>query len=277
MWPEIRIVDGDKDKFLRSRTACMIGEGLPKKFGFKVGDTVPIIGTIFGKPGGEAWEFTVEAIYVPDRPTLDNSTLFFGWDYFAETFKEISGGEEPDVGVIVIESEPGRDVAEVIAAVDQMFAGGPQRVQTTTEAEFSRLFVSMIGNVPRLLSFIGGGVLIAILLACVNTMLMAGREQTHDIGILKALGFNDAVMFRMMVAQSLVLCLLGGTLGIAMAAASAPAIAPFIQQFFPNYTVQPDTMLLAAGVTVAIGLFAGFVPAWTAARLRCVDALRAQA
>ena len=149
-------------------------------------------------------------------------------------------------------------------------------MRTTTEAEFQRQFVSMVGNIPRLLSFIGGGVFIAILLACVNTMLMTGREQTHDIGILKALGFKDGQMFRMTIAQSLILCVLGGASGIVLAELSALVIAPLIQQFFPGYMVLPETAAMAAGITVLIGLIAGIIPAWNARSLRCVEALRSQ-
>jgi len=277
MWPEIEVIDGSADAFVKNRIGCMLGEGLAKEFGFKVGDTLPLIGALFPGPDGAAWEFTVEAIYRPSRPTLDNRTMFFGWDYFAETFRAINGGEESDVGVVVVEAEKGRDITEVIAAIDGMFEGGPQRVRTTTEAEFQRQFVTMIGNVPRLLSFIGGGVFIAILLACVNTMLMAGREQTHDIGILKALGFTDSAMFRVLIVQSMVLCVLGGLSGILLALLSAPVLAQVLQMFFPGYTILPQTLALAGVITVLIGLFAGIVPAWNAARLRCVDALRSQA
>ncbi len=276
MWPEIEIIDGSAENFVSKRIGCLVGEGLAKDYGFKVGDTVPLIGALFPGPNGAAWEFTVEGIYRPSKPTLDNRTMFFGWEYFAETFKSING-EESDVGVVVIESEKGRDITEVIAAVDGMFEGGPQRVRTTTEAEFQRQFVTMIGNVPRLLSFIGGGVFIAILLACINTMLMTGREQTHDIGILKALGFKDATLFRMMILQSMILCGLGGALGIGLAELSAPVIGQVMQMFFPGYKILPETATLAAVITVLIGLFSGLVPAWNASRLRCVEALRSQA
>lgn len=277
MWPEIEIIDGSAEDFLGPRTNCMIGEGLAKEFGWKVGDTVPIIPTLFRKSDGGAWEFKVAAIYRITKPTLDARTLFFDWNYFEEEMRAADpDGELPDVGVVVIESERGRDVTEIMAQVDEMFAGGPQRVQTTTEAEFSRQFVTMIGNVPRLLSFIGGGVFLAILLACTNTMMMGGREQTHDVGILKSLGFSDRSVFLLLISQSLFLCVLGGALGILLAKVAAAGIGPAIAQFFPNYDVTNETMIAAAVITVALGLIAGIVPAWSAARLRCVEALRAQ-
>jgi putative ABC transport system permease protein len=146
-------------------------------------------------------------------------------------------------------------------------------VRTTTESEWQSQFVSMFGNIPFFVSSIGSGVLIAILLACVNTMLMAAREQTGDIGIMKALGFTDRAMFGLLIAQALVLCGLGGALGLGLAALMEPATASAIGTMFPNYRVLPETFALGAGVTLAIGLIAGVFPAWRASRLRCVEAI----
>jgi putative ABC transport system permease protein len=273
MWPEMEIVEGSIDDFLGERTACVIGRGLAEEFGWKVGDTVPIIGALFPHPDGSAWEFQVRAIYGPRKATLDERTLFFHWEYFEESMASALG-QPPNVGVYVIELAPGADATEVMARTDALFVNGPQRVQTTTESEFNRQFVSMIGNVPKLLGAIGGGVFVAILLACVNTMLMAAREQTRDVGILKALGFTDGAVARLQLAQSLVLCGLGGGFGVALALATQSGIAGAIGRYFPGYEVRAGTILAAATLTAAVGLLAGIVPARGAARLNAVEALR---
>jgi len=273
IWPELRLVEGSREDWLRNRTACLIGKGLAEQFRWKVGDQVPLSGALFPKPDGSAWEFQVAAIYEPMRATVDDRTFFFHWDYFEQTMREIDG-TTPNVGVYVLEVKPGADVTSIMATVDAMFENGPQRVQTTTEAEFNRQFVSMVGNVPRLVSFIGIGVFFAILLACVNTMLMAAREQTHDVGILKALGFSDATMFRFYIAQSLFLCGAGGGAGILLALASQAGIAKAMGRYFPGYLIQPRTLALAIAVTLAVGFLAGIMPARAASRLRSVDALR---
>jgi putative ABC transport system permease protein len=273
LWPELKVVGGTEEAFLRRRNSCVIGKGLAEQFGWKVGDTVPLIGALFPMPDGSAWEFEVAAVYEPTKATLDNRTLFFQWEYFEQTMREIEG-ETPNVGVFVIEVDRGADVTSIMGEVDRLFENGPQRVQTTTEAEFNRQFVSMVGNVPRLVSFIGAGVFFAILLACVNTMLMAAREQTRDVGILKSLGFTDATLFRYYIVQSLVLCGAGGGLGILFALASKPAISAFLGRYFPGYEVKPATVALAVGVTLLVGLLAGIVPARNAGRLDPVHALR---
>ncbi|MHC4409591.1 MAG: ABC transporter permease [Planctomycetota bacterium] len=275
IWPEVEIVAGSKEAFLSQQTSCMIGEGLANDFGWKVGDQVPIIGALFPTPDGSAYVFEVAAIYRPARATVDSRTFFFHWKFHEET-QQAYTGTAPNVGVYVISVEPGADTTSIMATVDGLFENGPQVVQTTTEAEFNRQFVSMIGNVPKLLSFIGGGVFIAILLACVNTMLMAGREQVRDVGVMKALGFADGAMFRLLIGQSLALCGLGGGLGILLAVGTQGAFATALGRYFPGFEIRGETFLLAIAVTIAVGVLAGLVPGRTAAGMRAVEALRRQ-
>ena len=274
MWPEMKIADGSAEAFLSQRTSGVIGRALADKYGWNVGDRIPITGALFPRPGGEPWVFDVAAIYEPTKATLDSTTMFFHWDYFYESVEAIEG-EPPQVGVFVLEVAAGADPTSIMGQVDALFENGPQRVQTTTEAEFSRQFVSMVGNVPRLVALIGGGVFVAILLAVVNTMLMAAREQTRDVGILKSMGFTDGAVFRYFLVQSLFLCVVGGGLGIAFALLSQTAFGAAMGMFFPGYAVLPSTAAIAAGLAVAMGLLAGLVPAREAARLRTVDVLRA--
>jgi putative ABC transport system permease protein len=275
MYPEIEVVAGTQEDFLAKRTACMVGGGLARQFGWKVGQQVPIIGALFPHPDGAdvAWDFELAAIYEPTARNFDDRTLFFHWDYFEETL-EGSDMEGVGVGAIVIETAPDANQTRVMREVDALFANGPQRVQTTTEAEFQAQFVSMFGNIPFFVSAIGGGVLVAILFACVNTMLMAAREQTHDIGILKALGFTDGKTGRVLLAQSMCLCCLGGGGGVLLALALEDGVAKIMGAQFPGYEIEPSTLVQALVVTLAIGVVAGAFPAWSANRLRVVDALR---
>jgi len=132
----------------------------------------------------------------------------------------------------------------------------------------------MVGNLLLFIGWIGTGVLIAILLACVNTMLMSMREQLTEIGIMKSLGFTDASMFGLLIFQALALCCIGGGLGVFGAWASESWIAEVLGKNFPGYNVLPRTFALAGAITVGLGFVAGLVPAWRVARLRCVEALR---
>jgi putative ABC transport system permease protein len=179
------------------------------------------------------------------------------------------------VGVYSLRAAADADVARVIADVEQAFVDSEQRIDCTTEAEFQRQFQTMFGNIPVFLGWIGGGVLIAILVACVNTMLMSMREQTSEVGVLKSLGFVDGSVFGLFIAQATLLCLVGGGLGIFLAWATQGVIAGSIEYMFPGYSVRTSTFALAAAITLALGPLSGLAPAWRAGRLRCIEALRA--
>lgn len=276
VYDEVKIIEGQADQFKTKRTACIIGYQLSESFGWKIGDRVPIIGTIFPKNDGSPWEFEVVAIYKASSPNLDNRTLFFHWDYLEESIKSNAASGPPGPGIYVLRLDKEANPVTVSNRIDQLFENGPQRVQSTTEAEFQRQFVTMLGNVPTFISSIGGGVLFAILLASLNTMLMSARQRTKDFGILKALGFTDAVTFQLLLYESLLLTLIGGGLGIGLAKATEPTFGKAFAQLLPNYTITPETMGLAAGLSLAIGLIAGLLPAYQASRLRTVDALRSE-
>lgn len=274
IYPEIQLVDGAWDDFLLDRKSCIVGEATARKFGFKVGDNVPIIGALFPKTDGTTWDFRVVGIYRSTKKNVDDATLFFHYKYLEQALESGEGSGPEGVGIYVVQTEPGADSAAIMSRIDALFEQGPQAVQSTTEAEFQAQFVSMIGNVPLFVSSIGGGVMIAILLAALNTMLMAAREQTRDIGVLKALGFGDAAVGNTLLLQSLVLCCAGGGLGILLAVGSEEPMAKMLGTIFPGYAVGGSTLLQAAGASVGIGLLAGIGPALRARSMSVIAALR---
>ena len=277
IYPEMEVIEGSKQAFFENRRGCVIGEGLANQFGWELGDTVPIIPTMFQHPDGEgvAWEFEVEAIYRPTQRYFDDRILLFQWDYFQKTMEATYlGARDPGTYIAFLGADA--DPVQVMGDIDRLFENGPQRVQATGEAEFQRQFISMVGNIPFFVGTIGGGVMVAILLAVVNTMLMAGREQTHDLGLLKALGFGDRHAAGLLIAQALLLCLAGAGGGMALAWATEPGIASFMKAFFPGFHVEAATYRLGLLLAVAMGLVAGFLPAWRAMRLRPAVALGAR-
>lgn len=274
MYPEMEIVAGSLEAFYGNRRGTVVGEGLVEQFGWELGDTVPIIPTIFPHPDGPdaAWEFELVAVYRPTQRNFDDRMLLFQWDYFEKTMEAGPFGS-PNTGTYVVHLEKGADSVGVMAAIDELFENGPQRVQATSEAEFQKQFLTMFGNVPFFVTTIGGGVLVAILLAVVNTMLMAGREQTHDLGLLKALGFTDQATRLLLIAQSLALCLLGGGLGLLLMRVTEAGIADGMGAFFPGFYVEPETYALGLLVSAGLGIVAGISPALRAGRLRPAAAL----
>ncbi|MEM7305648.1 MAG: ABC transporter permease [Planctomycetota bacterium] len=277
IYPEMEIVDGSIEGFYGNRRGCVVGQGLVDQFGWEVGDTVPIIPTIFPHPDGMdvAWEFQLEGVYEPTRRYFDRRMLLFHWDYFEKTMESGPTGS-PNTGTYVAYLSPDADAVAAMGAIDQLFENGPQRVQATSEDEFQKQFVTMFGNIPFFVSTIGGGVLIAVFFAVMNTMLLAGREQTHDLGLLKALGFTDNDARFLLVAQSLLLCLLGAGLGLLLALVTESMISTVMGPFFPGYHVQPGTYMLGAAIAVGLGLVAGMTPAWRAGRLRPAESLASE-
>lgn len=276
MYPEIEIVEGSAKAFQDDRQGCIVGRGLMQRFReWKLGDIVPLIGTIYPRVNGnEAWQVRIEGIYRSNSGNVDENTMFFHYDYVREAQETKAALGPEGVGLYVVQVAPGQSPVGLMKEIDARFANGDQRVQSTSEAEFQAQFVSMVGNVPFFVAMIGGGVFLAILLAVINTMLMAAREQTRDAGILKALGFTSATVGILMLLQSLGLAALGGGLGIGLAKLSEALLRSLLGVMFPGYEVTHGIMLEGAVITLLLGLVAGIVPAIRMARLRAVSALR---
>lgn len=273
-YPEISLIDGSYEEFAKNRTACLIGTDLAKKYDWRVGQTVPITGTIFQRNDGRPWEFLVAGIYESSSPSIDQQTLWFHFDYLHESL-ETGGASGPrGVGVYMLRMAKGTDPIGVQRTVDAMFENGPQRVNTTTEAEFNRQFVSMLGDVPSLLQMVGGAVLFAIFFAVLNTMIMAGRERTRDLGIMKAIGFTDRTTALLLVGESVLVCSLGAAVGILGGLLLEKPFQAATSSFIPAFAFDKDTLLLGAAIALGTGLISGLVPGWRAARLTTVQALR---
>ena len=275
-YPEVELVDGSSKDWLAGRTNCILGADLAGRFGWKVGDHVPLIGTIFPRADGAAWDFTVAGIYRSKSVNIDQSTMFFHFDYLREGLEQHAVFGPTGVGVFLTRLRPDANADAVIAAIDGEFENGPQRVRTTPEAVFQRQFVTMLGSVPTLLASIGGGVLFAIFFAVLNTMLMAARDRTRDVGILKALGFTDGRIGGLLLLESLCLCVAGGGCGALLAVLANRPLWSRLSTMIPGFEINAGVALQGIALAVLLGLVAGLLPARRNQRLRPVDALRAE-
>ncbi|MCB9892178.1 MAG: FtsX-like permease family protein [Planctomycetes bacterium] len=273
----VAMVEGTYEDFAQTKTGCLIGKGLAASYGFGVGDDIPLIGTIFTKADGSEWRFTVKAIYESTTPVIDNNTMFFHFEVLKDAVETGAARGPRGVGVYMLRLDDGVSPETVMAGVDTLFENGPQRVQTTTEAEFNRQFVTMLGGVPKLLGAIGIAVLFAIFFAVLNTMLMAARERTRSNGILKAMGFSDGYVFRSLLVESMVLALVGGVVGVVFVKLVEAPVSQSIGRAIGGFRVESSTMVIGLLLALGIGLAAGVVPAWMARRIEPVDAFRSEA
>jgi len=273
--PEIEVVEGSYDAFRDDQVGCVIGVDLAVKFGWAVGDQIPLLGSFFVREGGEAWTFTVDAIYRSTSPTFDQQTLYFHYDYLLESLESGAATGPFGVGVYLVKVADGHEVTQVMGDIDALFENGPQRVQATTEGEFQRQFISMLGKVPTLLNMIGAAVLFAIFFAVLNTMMMAARERVRSIGVMKALGFTSRPIVGTLMVEGLLVCGTGGALGTACAMGMEASISrTLVGMGVPGFDVSGATAGLGMGIAIAIGVVSGLLPGWRVSRLAPVRALR---
>ncbi len=266
LYPELRLPPGQLADWKRERTGAIVGEGLANEFGWEVGDRVTLKGTIY--PGD--WEFVVRGIYRGEDDTVDERQFFFHWPYLDE--RSFMG--RGNVGVYILQVRDADLVPVVSEKVDALFANSSTETRTESEQAFQMGFISMLGNIQFAVNLIGFAVIVAIILVAMNTMMMAARERTAEVATLKALGFDDGSVVAMVVAEAMLIALVGGGLGVGLARVVYEQIGFTGGGFFPSFIVRGSTMLQGLGIALLLGGISALWPAIRAARLREVDGLR---
>jgi putative ABC transport system permease protein len=257
-------IDPKLAAFMNERNAAIVGDALMEKMKWKLGQTIHINGTIY--PGD--WPFVIRAVYHPRIPAVGGETVFFHWDYLYE-----KTNQQAMVGVWSLELADPSQAGAIIKQVDAQFENSAYPTRTETERAFQAGFVSMMGNIPFVIRVLGGAIAFAILLVAMNTMMMAIRERTGEFAVLKTLGFTDSYLFRLVLAEAAIITLVGGIAG-AFAAKGVLEGTGMTLPFFPPMSVHWNSVFLGIGLAAFMGAASGIVPAWQAARLKIVDALR---
>ena len=270
MYPEYVISDEHKAAWLETRSGALVGRGLVERFGWKLGDRIPINATIWGKKdGGRTWEFDLVAIYDGAEKGTDTSQFFFRYDFFDETRANGQGL----VGWYTVRVSDPDKAAEVAAAIDAEFANSAQETKAEPEGAFIQGFANQIGNIGFIITSIMSAVFFTILLVAGNTMAYTVRERTNELAVLKAIGFTDRGVLGLVLGESLALTLVGGVLGFGVAwllvSMGDPTSGSFPVFYIPNSAIFAGFMLI-----VAMAFIAGIIPALQAQRLRIADALR---
>jgi putative ABC transport system permease protein len=266
MYPEFRIPDAQWADFVADRQGVVVGARLAQRFGWKVGDRLPLKAP--GYLGGGAWDFNIRAIYRGSRPQDDEGQLWLQHKYFYEKAPSYWQGI---VGWYVVRVEdPGAALA-VARAIDQEFANSSSETRTQTESAFAAAFMKQMGNIEFLILAIGSVVFFTLLLVTLNTMAIAVRERTSELAVLKAVGYSDGFVLGLVLAESMLIAAVGGAIGLWLARGMTGQ--DLTGGILPMYL---SGATLAAGVAVALGtgFLAGLLPAVSAMRLSVVDALR---
>ena len=265
IYPEIAVAEDQKQAFLKERSAALIGEGLVKAFGWKIGDNVTLQGTIF--PGD--WTFTIRGIYHPTLKEYGDDQFMFHYDYLYE--------REPTrvtPGWFILKIDDANAGPVVAKTIDDQFRNSTAPTKTGTEKAFAAGFASMWGNVKLLMSTIGMAVVFAILLVTANAMMMNQRERRSEVAVMKTVGFSDGRVFGLIIVEAAVISLTGAALGLGLATL-LPIVGGFGDGgFLPGYRVTVGTEVVGAAVALVLTVASGVFPAWQAAKLPVVQALR---
>jgi len=270
IYPEFVFKPDEFRDFLRDRQGAVVGRQLADLHGFKVGDKLPIRGTIY--PG--TWEFNIRAIYDGRDSSAITRQMYFHFDYLNEFLKLKAPARANRVGVFVMELSDAARVADVAHEIDSQFRNSLAETLTESERAFQLGFLSMIDTIVKVVSGVSYVVVAIILAVATNTMAMTARERLSEYATLKALGFGPGFVARLILAESLLLCAIGGVIALALTRPVAAAFHRATIAMFARFDVAPQTLQMQVVCAAGVGLVAALAPMTRAARVRIVDGLR---
>ncbi|MEE8278215.1 MAG: FtsX-like permease family protein [Thermoanaerobaculia bacterium] len=271
MFPEYLLSEEEKQAWLSTKSGAIAGRVLAERFGWKVGDRIPIQATIWTKKdGGRSWEFDLVGIYDGAEKGTDTSQFFFRHDFFHETRAWGSG----NIGWYWVRVKDPDRATELAQQIDQRFANSPAETKTEPEGAFVQGWANQVGNVGKIITAILTAVFFTILLVAGNTMAQTVRERIKELALLKSVGFSDRAVLGLVLGESCTLALVGGLAGLALAALLIAAKGDPTNGALPIFFFPAQDMALGAVLTLLLGVAAGILPALQARRLEIADALR---
>jgi putative ABC transport system permease protein len=268
IYPEFVIPDDQVKAWLADRQGAIVGVDLAKRFGWKIGDRIPITGTIWQPKQGQTWEFNIVGMY-DGAAGVDKTQFFFRYYYLDEN---LAAGEGL-VGWYVVKIADPSQAQQMGAKFDAMFANSSAETKTTTEKGFVEGFAKQVGDIGAIMVAILVAVLFTMLLVAANTMAQSVRERTSEMGVLKTLGFSNASILSLILGESVLIAVLGGSLGLAAAWLIVQGGDP-TNGMLPIFILPTRDVVLGSVMIVLLGLIAGALPAFNAMNLKITDALR---
>jgi putative ABC transport system permease protein len=272
VYPEYELPAEQRAAWVADRASVIVGKTLAERFGWKIGDTVPLRSSFYRKEdGGDTWEMRLAGIY--ETTNGDNSSLYFHYDYVNESLGENSGARDRIMFIVIKIAKPDES-QKVGAAVDALFANSPAETKTATERAFIQSYANMIGDIGTIVTAVASAVFFTMLLVTANTMAQSVRERINEIAVLKTLGYSKRVVAGLVLTESFVITALGGAIGLGLAALAAESMSAMLAQFFPVLGIPSSTYTIGAALIVVLSVLAALLPSAEAWRLRITDALR---
>ena len=270
LYPEFQLPPDQLAAFKKERNACVIGRKLAAQHGFKIGDVITMEGDIF--PG--RWEWVVRGVYTGRDQAVDETQMFFQWNYLYEQVQAREPGRPVDAGWYILRVQSPDAMARVATAVDEQFVNSRAPTKTESEKAFQQGFVAMSSAIITSLQVISVVIVGIILLVLANTIVMAVRERTREYAVLKTLGFSARHLFALIFGESLLIALCGGLIGLALTFPMVAGFGKALPTFFPIINVAPLTIALGLGAALVAGTVAAFFPATRVVRTPIVTGLR---
>ncbi|MGI8906411.1 MAG: ABC transporter permease [Candidatus Sumerlaeaceae bacterium] len=269
MFPELIITPEHMKAWLATRTGAIVGKDSAERYGWKIGDNIPIFSPLWSHDGNSTWEFDMVGLYEGRHKGTDDTALFFRHDYFEEARNWGKGL----VGWYSIKVKDLANSARIAAAIDKEFENSPAETKTEPEGAMAQSFVKQMGNITLIIAAIMAAVFFTILLVSGNTMAQAVRERTGELGVLKAIGFTNRQVMSLVLLESCLLAVLGGVIGLGLAYAITSRGDP-TNGMLPLFFLPVRDVLIGLAISLGLGLVTGIFPAMQALRLRVADALR---
>lgn len=273
MYPEVVLGAAERADFLRDRQGCIVGLHLAEKYGFRLGDTITLKGTIY--PGD--WNFVIRGIYRPATPQNEAQSMFFHWDYLNERLKQSAPRWANHAGLFIAEVERADEVAEVSLAIDAQFRNSAAETLTETEKAFHLSFIAMSDALISAIRIVSLVVVLIIMVVVANTMAMTARERTSEYATLRALGFRPSFPALLILGEALLLAGSGGLIALALTDPAVQAVGESLGGTLPGFVVSGETRCLQIAASLAVGAVAALLPMRRAIALNVVEGLRAHA
>jgi putative ABC transport system permease protein len=269
VYPEFIVPDNQWNNFVKDQQGAVVGARTAKRFGWKIGDRIPILNSLYGPT--KTWEFNLDGIYHTEKADGDESQFWFHYKDFDEN---VPAAVKSTAGWYILKLDKPDDAVRVANTIDAMFANSSYETKTETESAFAAGFAKQFGNIEFLILSIGSVVFFTLLLVTGNTMAISVRERTGELAVLKAIGVTDRSILFLVLAESVLIALFGGLVGLLLAWGAIPVISVALNGLLPPLLLSKTMLSVGLLFAIFVGMASGLIPGIGAMRMRVVNALR---